>query len=455
MRGTLSACVPLTASFRLLRLLAALALLPGLVCGCGVKPRSHAPSVSSGESAAARQPAGSPSAEKPGADDAEADSPPPGTAVVSPPKKKPSFAMPRFVDDRYGTGALGPRILFHESEVVDVAPQRMEVYLRADSGQDGTLLTDAEARAAAEADSKSGERPQTLTAASDSDGRAGQDTESSPAIRAAAGRAPREGEAGARPARPVRVWEAREPRPARDASPLSPALVDTRAYLASLGIHSVYDLSPGSRRLALPPEQRFGASPLLGSGAPLRAGATATFTPRQWEGMIQEAGRLFGLDPQFIAAIIKVESNFDHLAVSSKGAQGAMQIMPGTQAQLGLKDPFDVQANIHAGCAFIRELLLQYGSTELALAAYNAGPGAVDKYGGIPPYAETQNYVRRVMALWQREETQPSPVADGRGAQSGTNRALQGEEKKVRRSHHASRKKRSDNARNKGRKPSS
>ena len=65
-----------------------------------------------------------------------------------------------------------------------------------------------------------------------------------------------------------------------------------------------------------------------------------------------------------------------------------------------------MQANIHAGCAFIRELLLQYGSTELALAAYNAGPGAVDKYGGIPPYAETRNYVRRVMALWQGEETQ-------------------------------------------------
>ena len=269
--------------------------------------------------------------------------------------------------------------------------------------------------------------------------------------RAASGRAPREGEAGARPARPVRVWEAREPRPARDVSPLSPALVDTRAYLASLGIHSVYDLSPGSQRLALPPAQRFGASPLLGSGAQQRGGVTATFTPRQWEEMIQEAGRLFGLDPQFIAAIIKVESNFDHLAVSSKGAQGAMQIMPGTQAQLGLKDPFDVQANIHAGCAFIRELLLQYGSTELALAAYNAGPGAVDKYGGIPPYAETQNYVRRVMALWQGEETQNPPAADGGGARSGTDRAMREEDKKDRRSRHGSRKKRGGKTQKKSR----
>ncbi|MCR5561826.1 MAG: lytic transglycosylase domain-containing protein, partial [Desulfovibrio sp.] len=166
----------------------------------------------------------------------------------------------------------------------------------------------------------------------------------------------------------------------------------------------------------------------------------------------QEAGRLFGLDPQFIAAIIKVESNFDHLAVSSKGAQGAMQIMPGTQAQLGLKDPFDVQANIHAGCAFIRELLLQYGSTELALAAYNAGPGAVDKYGGIPPYAETQNYVRRVMALWQGEERQNPPAADGGGARSGTDRAMREEDKKDRRSRHGSRKKRGGKTQKKSRK---
>ncbi|MCR5562413.1 MAG: lytic transglycosylase domain-containing protein, partial [Desulfovibrio sp.] len=165
--------------------------------------------------------------------------------------------------------------------------------------------------------------------------------------------------------------------------------------------------------------------------------------------MIQDAGRLFGLDKKFIAAIIRVESNLDHLAVSSKGAQGAMQIMPGTQAHLGLKDPFDVQANIHAGCAFVRELLLQYGSTELALAAYNAGPGAVDKYGGIPPYAETQNYVRRVMALWQGEAMQPSPVAEG--AQSGTDRAQQGEEKKVRRSRQASGKKRGGKTQKKSR----
>ncbi|MBO6171101.1 MAG: lytic transglycosylase domain-containing protein, partial [Desulfovibrio sp.] len=242
-------------------------------------------------------------------------------------------------------------------------------------------------------------------------------------------RTPRAAEAEARAARPVRVWEVREPRAARNASPLSPAEVDTRAYLARLGIRSVYDLSPGSRRLALPG----GLRPLPGNGVPLQpgglGGASATFTPQQWEEMIQEAGRLFGLDPRFIAAVIRVESNFDHLAVSSKGAQGAMQIMPGTQAQLGLEEPFDVRANIHAGCAFLRELLLQYGSTELALAAYNAGPGAVDRYGGIPPYAETRNYVRRVMALWQGEETPPAFMPDGTEAAQGETRRAEGRNK--------------------------
>ncbi|MBQ7617670.1 MAG: lytic transglycosylase domain-containing protein, partial [Desulfovibrio sp.] len=96
--------------------------------------------------------------------------------------------------------------------------------------------------------------------------------------------------------------------------------------------------------------------------------------------------------------------NFNHLAVSPKGAQGAMQIMPATQVQLGLTEPFDLRRNILAGSAFMHKLLVKYGSVELALAAYNAGPGAVDKYHGIPPYRETQNYVQRVLNIWKNTE---------------------------------------------------
>lgn len=198
----------------------------------------------------------------------------------------------------------------------------------------------------------------------------------------------------------LRVWKVREPRTFQDSSsPLRGAEIDVQAYLATLGIKSVYDLSPNACRLRLPP------SPLKGSWN--RTGSLKTkkssLPKEKWEELIFEASRLFGLDPNFIAAVIDAESNFDHLAVSNAGAEGAMQIMPKTQDYLGLKDPFDVKANIHAGCAFLRELLLHFNSTELALAAYNAGSRAVDKYGGIPPYKETQNYVRKVMRLWQEE----------------------------------------------------
>lgn len=302
---------------------------------------------------------------------ASSPAPSPATAAKEPHRRPPSF-----IDDRYGPGALGPRILSHESEVLDVAPQRMNVYLQTEPASDSNKPDAASAVTADKAIAF-------LKGKGDS-----------PSL--------------ARAARPVRVWEVREPRSAGNASPLTPAVVDTRAYLSQLGIRSIYDLSPQSRRLALTRNRLGGISPLgqnmvRGGAGALSARAATSLTSRQWEEMIHEAGHLFGLDPQFIAAMIKVESNFDHLAVSSKGAQGAMQIMPATQAMLGLEDPFDVRANIHAGCAFIRELLVQYGSTELALAAYNAGPGAVDKYHGIPPYAETQAYVRKVMSLWQGE----------------------------------------------------
>ena len=372
----------------------------GLVCGCGVTSPSSIssdPPVTDAANAAAPAP--------PIADEVSASA---DEAVFKPPTP---LKKPFFIDDRYGPGELGPRILSHESEVVDVPPQRMEAHLRAEHGQGGDFLQDAAVRAAVSAAISQGERAQTLMAAGEADGAADKTRQD----REGGAQALRTEATNVRTPRPVRVWEVREPRDARHAPPLAPAEVDTRAYLASLGIRSVYELSPGAYRLALPRGAIPSVSPLFGTGAPLAVGGGGAYragavSPRQWEVLIDEAGRLFGLDPRFIAAMIKVESNFDHLAISSAGAQGAMQIMPGTQAQLGLNDPFDVRANIHAGCAFIRELLVQYGSTELALAAYNAGPGAVDKYGGIPPFAETREYVRRVMAFWEGEAPQPADV---------------------------------------------
>jgi soluble lytic murein transglycosylase-like protein len=109
------------------------------------------------------------------------------------------------------------------------------------------------------------------------------------------------------------------------------------------------------------------------------------------------------LEESLIRAIIHAESAYQSDAQSPKGAQGLMQLMPATQAELDVADPFDPEENIRGGARYLSQLLTQFnGNFELAAAAYNAGPGAVNKYGGVPPYDETQEYVRRVKILYRR-----------------------------------------------------
>jgi soluble lytic murein transglycosylase-like protein len=131
--------------------------------------------------------------------------------------------------------------------------------------------------------------------------------------------------------------------------------------------------------------------------------------------IIFRAGEKQGVDPRFIHAVIKQESRYNSKAVSHAGAQGLMQMMPATAERFGLKDPFDAKANVEAGTKYLKWLLERFdGDVSLALAGYNAGEGAVDKYKGVPPYGETQNYVKKIVTNYGKTYHPILPPADAK-----------------------------------------
>lgn len=150
------------------------------------------------------------------------------------------------------------------------------------------------------------------------------------------------------------------------------------------------------------------ASAMEPDGAPAAASANAPapVAPEQIDRLVSANANAWGVDPALVKAIIANESGFNANATSKTGAQGLMQLEPGTAAGLGVSNAYDPAQNIWGGTRYIRGLLDRFhGDTRLAVAAYNAGPGAVEKYGGVPPYAETQAYVDNVLDSYQKYKT--------------------------------------------------
>ncbi|HTV02797.1 MAG TPA: lytic transglycosylase domain-containing protein [Luteitalea sp.] len=168
------------------------------------------------------------------------------------------------------------------------------------------------------------------------------------------------------------------------------------------------------------------------SDQPLSAGSVTTYAVRNsvmrtttrevalerasaYDDVIEEAAATHGVRPELVRAVIHVESGFNPRARSHVGAMGLMQLMPGTAADLGVDNPWDPVQNIRGGVAYLGSLLREFGDEVLALAAYNAGPGAVNKYGQrVPPYRETRDYVQKIT-----RRTQAQPVARSAGGGSG------------------------------------
>ena len=157
------------------------------------------------------------------------------------------------------------------------------------------------------------------------------------------------------------------------------------------------------------------SSPLAAQG--LQAPSVSGPVDGQYGDLINSAAAKYGIDPALLKGLIRQESNFNPNAKSPAGAAGLCQLMPGTAASLGCTNPLDPAQAIDAGAKYLSQQLKAFGGDpRKALAAYNAGPGAVQRYGGVPPYAETQNYVRAVMGFADQYRTQTQPAAGSAGA---------------------------------------
>ena len=172
----------------------------------------------------------------------------------------------------------------------------------------------------------------------------------------------------------------------------------------------IYSWRDGNGNLVLANKPKAGAGQIVRSYPAARSAAVpaqsqrSSDRARMYDSLIAEHARANDVRPDLVRAVVQVESAFNPYARSPKGAQGLMQLMPATAQRFGVKNAYNPEENVRAGVAYLRQLLDRYGDDEeLALAAYNAGPGAVDKYGqNVPPYAETKNYVAQISQITAR-----------------------------------------------------
>jgi hypothetical protein len=224
--------------------------------------------------------------------------------------------------------------------------------------------------------------------------------------------------AGSKLARLAAAWLALTALPTGLVAGAGPAKADIYHWVDDQGVVHLTD-SPADRRFQRYIPSRGGSgrgieaiprsSSILGLGIASSQLDYAVYTPgadgispKAYDRLIARMARRYEVPPALVKAVVKTESNFHRHAVSSKGAQGLMQLMPETSRDLGVADPFSPEENVWAGTRYLREMKDRFGDWRQALAAYNAGPTMVDQYGGVPPFPETQEYVERVLDYYRR-----------------------------------------------------
>ncbi len=185
------------------------------------------------------------------------------------------------------------------------------------------------------------------------------------------------------------------------ASAILTGLLLTPAALARGPVYSYTDESGVVHFTNRPADPRYAKLPTSATDGRLEV-TSGPVRPGDIDRLIRLAAHENQVQPALVKAVIRAESNFDSNAVSRKGAQGLMQLMPRTARAMGVSDPLHPEDNVRGGARYLRHMLDRYGDLRLAVAAYNAGPRAVDRYRGVPPYRETRAYVDRVLTYYRR-----------------------------------------------------